>query len=338
MKVYLFAYSQNGKETALRVKAALNEAALLYAPQRLCGEGFLEIPTPSEPLYAQAFGGADALIFISSCGIAVRSVAPFIKSKTTDPAVIVIDEAAGFVIPLLSGHIGGANELAKKLAVSLGATAAVTTATDVRGRFSVDEWAAKRGYCISDMGRAKAVSAAILERDIPISSDFPIRGKLAPGLYLGKGGETGISVSYKTAEPFEKTLRIIPKCLILGVGCRRGTPKELIESAVEAVLEENEMDMRAVLSAASITLKADEAGLLEFCRESGIRIAFYTAEELRRVEGDFTPSEFVKSITGVDNVCERAAMLGSDRLLVKKTPVSGVTVAIGIKNTEIAFQ
>ncbi len=337
MKTYLFAYSKRGIETAERIAAALDGEKHCYAAEKHACGAFMPVEKPSASLYERAFSSADALIFVSSCGIAVRSVAPFIKNKATDPAVIAVDESGSFVIPLLSGHIGGANTLAKSIASAIGAVPVITTATDVRGRFSADEWAARRGFALSDMSAAKAVSAAILEGDIPLVSDFPIKGELPSGVIFGSSGEVGIAVSYKTAEPFTKTLRLIPKCLFLGIGCRRGTPKELIESAVEAVMDENGLDIRAVKSAASIIIKSDEAGLLEFCREKGLKIDFYSAEELRQVSGDFTQSEFVKSVTGVDNVCERAAMIASDRLLVNKTPVSGVTVAVGLKNTEVSF-
>lgn len=337
MKTYLFAYSKRGIETAERIAAALDGEKHCYAAEKHACGAFMPVEKPSASLYERAFSSADALIFVSSCGIAVRSVAPFIKNKVTDPAVIAVDESGGFVIPLLSGHIGGANTLAKSIASAIGAVPVITTATDVRGRFSADEWAARRGFALSDMSAAKAVSAAILEGDIPLVSDFPIKGELPSGVIFGSSGEVGIAVSYKTAEPFTKTLRLIPKCLFLGIGCRRGTPKELIESAVEAVMDENGLDIRAVKSAASIIIKSDEAGLLEFCREKGLKIDFYSAEELRQVSGDFTQSEFVKSVTGVDNVCERAAMIASDRLLVNKTPISGVTVAVGLKNTEVSF-
>ncbi|MBQ4428413.1 MAG: cobalt-precorrin 5A hydrolase [Clostridia bacterium] len=337
MKTYLFAYSKRGIETAERIAAALDGEKHCYAAEKHACGAFMPVEKPSASLYERAFSSADALIFVSSCGIAVRSVAPFIKNKATDPAVIAVDESGSFVIPLLSGHIGGANTLAKSIASAIGAVPVITTATDVRGRFSADEWAARRGFALSDMSAAKAVSAAILEGDIPLVSDFPIKGELPSGVIFGSSGEVGIAVSYKTAEPFTKTLRLIPKCLFLGIGCRRGTPKELIESAVEAVMDENGLDIRAVKSAASIIIKSDEAGLLEFCREKGLKIDFYSAEELRQVSGDFTQSEFVKSVTGVDNVCERAAMIAADRLLVNKTPISGVTVAVGLKNTEVSF-
>ena len=335
--ITLFAYSRKGIETARRIGGALGGELRFYTAERLAGEDFRPIPKPSAPLYEQAFGTSEALVFVSSCGIAVRSVAPYVKSKTTDPAVIVSDETGRFVISLLSGHLGGANALAERIAAAIGAVPVITTATDSNGRFSVDSWAKTHGFAISDMGMAKEVSAAVLEGDVPIKSDFYVKGELPAGLRTGEGG-TGICFTYRTDEPFERTLRLIPKCVTLGIGCRRGTPKEAIANAVGSALAENGIDPKAVKSAASIDLKKDEAGLKEYCRENGLPISFYTAEELDAVKGDFTPSGFVKSVTGVDNVCERAAMICADELIIRKTAANGVTVAAALKKTEVRFE
>lgn len=335
--ITLFAYSKKGIETARRIGERLSGELRFYTAERLACEGFLPIPKPSAPLYEEAFSASEALVFVSSCGIAVRSIAPFIKSKTTDPAVVAVDETGRFAVSLLSGHLGGANALAERIASALGAVPVITTATDSNGRFSVDSWAKTQGLAISDMGMAKAVSAAVLEGDVPIKSDLQIMGELPAGLKTGEG-ETGVYVSYRTAEPFKRTLRLIPKCVVLGIGCRRGTPKEAIENAVRTALSENGIDPKAVKSAASIDLKKDEEGLNEYCRENGLSISFYSAEELNAVRGDFTPSGFVKSVTGVDNVCERAALLGADELIIKKTAANGVTVAAALQKTEVRFE
>ena len=160
MRAALFTFSRSGCATARRILAALPEEAwMCYTMPRFEEPGFLPL---DKAVYGASFSSMDALIFVGACGIAVREIAPYVKSKKTDPAVLCIDEAGRFVIPLLSGHIGGANALAVELAEKLGATAVVTTATDVRGKFSVDAWAARHGCVISDMGLAKAVSAAIL--------------------------------------------------------------------------------------------------------------------------------------------------------------------------------
>ena len=296
----------------------------------------MPIPKPSSDFFGERFASDEALIFVSSCGIAVRSIAPHIKSKTTDPAVVAIDETGRFVISLLSGHIGGANALAKRIAEAIAAVPVITTATDANGRFSVDSWAAEHGFAISDMTAAKAVSAAILEGDVPVKSDFPIKGELPAGLAFSEG-DTGVYITYRTDEPFKTTLRLIPKCVVLGIGCRRGISKEAIENAVKTVLSVSGIDPRAVISAASIDLKKDEAGLLEFCREAGLPVKFYSAECLNGVQEAVSSSDFVKSVTGVDCVCERAALVKAGKLIIKKTAADGVTIAAALVNTEVSF-
>ena len=335
MKLSIFAYSRQGQRTASRIAEGFDAA--LYAPERLAGEGFLPIEQPTAAFYGERFRKSGALIFVSSCGIAVRCIAPHIRTKTDDPAVIAVDELGHFVIPLLSGHVGGANELAGQIADRLGATPVVTTATDINGRFSVDSWARYQGLIISDMGAAKEVSAAVLEGDVPFASDITPAGDMPRGLVTGNTGGIGVYVTYTVNEPFRQTLRLIPKCLHLGIGCKRGTPKENIDEAVRTVFEEHRLDFRAVKCAASIDLKQDEEGLLEFCRENGVPVSFHSAECLNGVRGEFTSSDFVKKVTGVDSVCERAALVGADELIVKKTALGGVTVAVALEKTEVRF-
>ena len=280
--------------------------------------------------YRESFSSADALIFIGACGIAVREIAPYLASKKTDPAVLCIDEKMQFVIPLLSGHIGGANDLARRLAAALGASAVITTATDVNGKFAADAWAAKNECAISSMLLVKKVAAEILERDVPLVSDFPIKGVLPGGIVEKTHGALGIVIGYRTKEPFAESLRLTPKVLHVGIGCRRGTAQETIEAAVAAVLSAHQLDPSAVKGVYSIDLKQQEAGLLAACAKHNWPTVFYTAEELRSIPGEFTDSPFVQEMTGVGNVCERAAMRGAEKLLVKKTAVDGVTVAASI--------
>ena len=345
MKAKVFCYSLRGKETALKAAEILKkeyEAEIsLFAPERMADETFGPIPRPSGDFYGEHFRESDLFLSVGSVGICVRHVAPYVKSKVTDPAVIVIDELGQHIIPVLSGHIGGANGMTRVLAAGLGGEPVITTATDINGKFAVDEWAAKNGFAISSMKTAKDYAAAILERDLPLKSDFPVKGELPKGTRRAEDkeeSETGLLISWRTDEPFKETLRLIPKCLALGIGCRRGTPEEAIEEAVKTVLADNGIDRRAVSAIASIDLKKDEEGLLAFANRMGIDPVFYTAEELLAVEGDFTPSEFVKSITGVDNVCERSALKKGGRLIVKKTALNGVTVAVSVKNMEVEFE
>ena len=335
MKAALFAFTRRGCETARRILTALPEAHWqCFTLERLSEPNFGKL-TPE--CYGQAFGASDLLVFVGACGIAVRKIAPYVRDKRTDPAVVCVDEQGTFVISLLSGHIGGANGLTKTIAQAIGAVPVITTATDVNGKFSVDTWAAENGCVIDDMKLAKAVSAAILERNVPFSSALPVVGRLPDGLTLENTGDLGILVSFQESTPFENTLRLIPRILHLGIGCRKGTPKETIAQAVDRVFRENHLDFRAVCLAASIDLKQEEPGLLAFCRERELPVKFYSAAQLSAVPGEFTPSPFVRRVTGVDNVCERAALLGAERLLVKKTADCGVTVAVAVKHWEVHF-
>ena len=223
------------------------------------------------------------------------------------------------------------------LAAAIGAQPIVTTATDVEGKFSVDAWAKGQGLHIGSMALAKAVSAAILEGDVPICADCPLPEKLPAGLVKGEEGELGIYVGTRARRPFRQTLVLTPKVLTLGLGCRKNTPEEAIEALVSRVLAEKDLSRAAIRGAASIDLKAREPGLLAFCGHRGIPVKFYSAGELKAVPGQFTPSAFVSSVTGVDNVCERAAAAEGGRITVPKTAENGVTVAISEKEWEVSF-
>ena len=314
MRAALFAFSRGGCATARRILAALPEAAFVcYTMERFEEPGFLPL---DKTVYGACFSAMDALIFVGACGIAVREIAPYVQSKKTDPAVLCIDEAGRFVIPLLSGHIGGANALAERLAEELGATAVVTTATDVRG---------------------KAVSAAILERDIPLCSQYPLPSSLPAGTFSAEDGALGVFIGWRIKAPFSSTLRLVPRVLRIGVGCRRGISAEAVETAVQTAFAENGLDTAAIRGVYSIDLKQDEAGLLTACEKNNWPVHFYTAQQLRDVAGDFTPSDFVRSVTGVDNVCERAALLDAEKLIVQKTARDGVTVAVAAEHWEVRF-
>lgn len=324
----ILAFSRRGMETAGRIARALEGE---YETECLRPEGNLR------PLVEARFSVSDALIFVGSCGIAVRAIAPFLKGKTRDPAVIVSDETGKWVISLLSGHIGGANALALRLARAIGAQPVITTATDVNKRFSVDAWAAKAGLSIGSMELAKRFSAAILERDLPLCSDFPVEGPPPAGVFWGDNGALGAAVTCLKKNPFEETLCLVPQKLHLGVGCRRGTPR----SAFEEILSALPIHPEAVRSVASIDVKRDEQGLLDFCAAHNWGARFYPAARLMALGGEFTGSDFVQKTVGVDNVCERAAMVSAGpgaKLILRKTISGGVTMAAATEDWRVCFE
>ena len=342
MKLAMAAFTARGAALGKRLAAALaaeGEDCSLSVPARLAPALDLPAMDSLADWTAREFARADGLIFVGACGIAVRAIAPHVRDKLTDPAVAAVDEAGRWVVPLLSGHVGGANDLARRIAALTGGQAAVSTATDVNGLFAVDQWAARQGFAIEDRTAAKAVSAALLAGEaVGFVSDFPVDGALPKGVTAG-GANIGFSVTVKTAPlPFETGLRLVPRALRLGIGCRRGMAEETIAAAVDAALAEHGLSTKAVAGVGTIDLKKDEAGLIAFCDHRGWPLRCYSAEELLRAEGEFTPSDFVKGVTGVDNVCERAAVLDGGQLVIRKRAADGVTVAAALLPLRVTFE
>lgn len=338
MKLAVFAFTRRGCDLARKTCEVLQpEKARAVTMEKFAVPGFETYSPPLSACMASYFHWADCIVFIGSTGMAVRAIAPWVRDKKTDPAVICMDESGNFVISLLSGHIGGANDLTRQLAAALGAQPVITTATDVRGRFSPDDWAARNGFAISSMDICKAVSAAILEQDIPVLIEGSHSDCLPAGTYAGDEGELGIYIGIYYKKPFDRTLRLVPKCLRLGIGCRRDTPEEKIESAVSAALRSCGIAKEAVKGVYSIDLKANEPGLLAFAQKRNLKTKFYTPEELLTAPGQYPASAFVQSVTGVDNVCQRAAMLDAETLILPKTAMDGVTVSIASEKWEAVF-
>ena len=265
----------------------------------------------------QAFGGCQAVIFVGACGIAVRAIAPWVRDKLRDPAVLSVDEGGRFVIPLLSGHVGGANRLAADLAAALDAVPVITTATDINGRFAVDVLGAENGCVLSDRELAKQVSAGVLAGETAeLFSDFPVDGNLPAGVKLAGTGEDlsrmkpdrlAVWITWSSRSS-ERVLRLIPRAVVLGMGCRRGIPASQLEAEALAALEEGGVDRRAVRAIASADLKKEEEGLKELARMWNVPFLTFSREAMERIPGPFSSSEFVRQTAGVDCVCERAAM------------------------------
>ena len=336
-------FTERGHALALRLAEALGDSC-----------EFLWYEKELKQWCARCFAEAEALIFIGAAGIAVRTIAPFRKGKTQDPAVLVLDEAGAYVISLLSGHIGGANELALETAALLGAQPVITTASDVRGLPAVDVFAKKNGLAIESMQAAKQLAAALLRGDpVGVFCSGTVDGALPPGFFAAETGRWQylLWISERRMMQEEKrrylageqavVLSLIPRAVTLGVGCRRGKEAEPILQAVRRALADAQICKEALAGAASIDLKKKEQGILRACERLGVPFVTYTAQELAAVKGSFSPSEFVKKTTGVDNVCERAALAlagNSGRLEVGKQAENGVTVALAVREWRISFE
>ena len=339
MKISIICFTLTGQQTGEKLKKALEEqehAVSLYTKSKYIPESIKE---STKQWAGKQFESADGIIFIGATGIAVRSIAPYVASKKTDPAVLVTDECGKFVISLLSGHLGGANELALQAAEALHAVPIVTTATDLEGKFAVDVFAKKNNCHIFRMKEAKEVSAALLAGEkVGFYSEFPWEGELPDGLVNCCGlrdenwisenepgtnvqndnqlesasdlfPKVGIAVTiHKNCTPFLSTTHVVPQAVALGMGCRKNKEAQAVEKAAFTCLEENQIYPQAVACLASIDIKKEEPGLLALAEKMGIPFETFSSEELLAVKGEFTASSFVSRTVGVDNVCERSAI------------------------------
>ena len=270
------------------------------------------------------------LVFICACGIAVRTIAPFVKNKKEDFAVVVCDEDGKFAISLLSGHLGGANELAENVAEILGGQAVITTATDVNSIIAIDNYAKENSLEIDSMKMAKEVSAQLLNGEkVSFKSDF---NNEIPKDFVQTVEKIGVYVTYKTIEPFENTLKLYKKSLVVGIGCKKDTPVENVESFLRTVFEENSLSEKAILKIGTIDIKKNEKAIVELSKKYNVKLEIFDKKTLNSQKGEFSHSDFVFRTVGTDCVCERAVVAGGGKLIVKKQSCNGVTIAVGVEN------
>lgn len=286
-----------------------------------------------------------ALLFIGACGIAVRAIAPWVTDKLHDSPVLVMDEQGQYVIPILSGHMGGANELAWLLAGKTGAVPVITTATDLNKKFAVDMFAKKNGLAVVNKDGIAKVSAKVLAgEDVTISVEHghcSQEGPLPQGLKLvpyPPESEVDIMVTSEKRE-IPAAILLRPREYVIGVGCRRGKEEEKLEAFIRRILQEQGIEENQVLALASVDRKKDEPGLLAWSRKANVPFFTYSPEQLNAVEGEFSPSEFVKAQVGVDNVCERAALCGCGpaKLIVRKHAEDGMTIAVAKRTWRVSW-
>ncbi|MEF9953526.1 cobalt-precorrin 5A hydrolase [Clostridium sp.] len=277
-------------------------------------------------------------IYIGSCGIAVRGIAPYIKDKESDPGIVVIDDIGESVIPILSGHIGGANRLSRDIANGISSRAILTTGSDIRGIIPVDEFSVNNDLYIENIAMAKVIASRIIDGHcVTLISDERILSDI-PHHYRGDSFEFGVYIGSRAITPFKNTLRLIPKNLVVGIGCRKGTSPEMLEQFIISTLRDNNLLLSGVRSINSINLKSSEEGIVKFCAKYKIPFNTYGQDRLSKVQGEFTSSSFVKSITGVDNVCERSALVNGGKLILRKTVYKGMTISIAKVEGGVNFE
>jgi cobalt-precorrin 5A hydrolase len=331
-----------------RILAAEPEAAL-YVPAKYGlapTERVRVFPGPLAPLLAEIYGGYDGFVFLMATGIVVRVIAEHIKDKRFDPAVVVMDITGRFAISLVSGHLGGANALARRLAEVTGATAVVTTGTDVNETIAPDVIAMEIGGEVDDFEVMKKVSAALVDGNATGVVDLTgvpapsLRGALKPNVRVLPSLQAlrdspvvaGIVITNRLLDltDFRRPVVIIrPKNLVVGVGCNRGTSADEIAGAVGEVLRGHGLSLKSVRTLATVEAKRDEAGLVETAARLGVPLEFCDKAALNAVPDVPNPSEAPMKYVGVQGVAEPAALhVSGGRLVVEKVKSGNVTVAV----------
>ena len=331
-----------GRKIAGQLAGANMDAALYPVADRRDGMKIRDVVKSS-------FDDQIPILFIGAMGICVRLIAPFVKDKLEDIPVLVMDEKAEHIIPVLSGHVGGANRLAERIAAWTGAEAVLTTATDVQGVFAVDVWAAEQGLSICNRDGIRKVSAKLLAGEtatMAVQDDRYEIGEngLPEGIALVPWGrEADIRVAEIANGWHDALLRLCPRHFVLGIGCKRGVSEERLQEFTQRVAEREGIPWKEIAAVATIDRKADEEGLAAFCRRNRLPLVTYSAKQLAAVHGAFAGSSFVRKTVGVDNVCERAAaayasdMSDKWSLRVAKTAGDGMTAAVCAYEWKVSF-
>lgn len=289
------------------------------------------------------FNEYDAIIAVMASGIIIRSIAPFITSKTSDPAILNMDDNGKFVVSMLSGHLGGANKLTNKIAELIGATPVITTSTDVNNRLGIDTLANDLYFSIESYENILPINKAILEgREVIFKlnkrSDFTFLYEYINNNTL----EIDVFIKFSNEVPIDqinviiddKSLKLKKQNLIVGIGCRRGKSKEEIEKGILDALKTINLSINRVDQISSADVKKNEDGLLDLAESYDIPITFVESDAIKNFSfDDISESEFVKSKFGIGGVCEPSALLlaGEDsKLIYKKTAFNGVTIAIAL--------
>ena len=316
-KIAILALTRSGRELADRLAGMLPGSHVLACRGKL------------KKVLGQAWQDHSNLICIMATGIVVRTLAPLLVDKRDDPAVVVCDEKGSFVISLLSGHLGGGNELAERVAALLQGQPVITTASDVQGLTALDLWARDLGLIVADKGDlTRAMGTLVNHGSVSLFSDYPLPDLPQDIRQQDDPGFADLVITCRTDLQTSGAL-LCPKTLVAGIGCNRNTPAEEIAQSLKQACAENNLAQQSVLSLASIDLKNDEPGLLDFVRQNGLTIDFFDRDQLNGVDGVSTSSIVLKA-TGAKGVAEPAAVLasGGGRLLVKKMKWPNVTVAI----------
>ncbi|MCH7842401.1 MAG: cobalamin biosynthesis protein [Chloroflexi bacterium] len=366
----IIALTRNGARMARTLAGAFDREYTLFLDRRFRedagedGDTVESFDLPLRPVVERAFAEYSSLVLFLSAGATIRLLAPLLESKQVDPAVVCVDDAGAFCVSLISGHVGGADQLAQEVARHLGAKAVITSASHATGTLAVDLLGREFGWrVIADSTALTRASAAVINgqpvgiwqgagepgwwpHETPLPENitvYPALDDLAASACNAALIITDTTGALDTLLADKITVVYRPRSLVVGMGCRRGVPVEELESLLAETFQENGLSLECLAGIATAEIKRGEPGLEQLAERHGVPLSFFQAEELNEVfetsPGAVTSkSERAHGLVGVWGVAEPAALLtaGAGELLVTRKKTARATIAIARRNFDAA--
>jgi cobalt-precorrin 5A hydrolase len=352
--IAIVAITKRGVVTALKIKEALTKRdflSVVYAPEKYSQLGVTPLDRKVDEFVKYNYQSFDAIVGVMATGIVIRAVAPLLQGKLVDPAVIGVDASGRFVISLLSGHYGGANQLTKLIADGIGATPVVTTASDVMGKQSVDELARALHLKIDNPASLVAVNSAIVndgkivlvklgDTKIPLATaigfDVKQAGTAKEAAKIVNSYDAGAVMTREAPlkKDFVKPVTFLkPLTIAVGLGARKEITEEAVVEAINSALANAHVPLERVDRIATVSIKKNSQSMISAAEKLRLKLEFIDLDILSKFRHPdlSVDSEIVKRNIGVGGVCERAALIMAGekpRLILKKTVLNGVTVAV----------
>ena len=348
IRIAIIAVTEKGKNTAEKIASELENVDVFFQKRGI------------KELTGELFNKYECIIFVSACGIAVRCISPFLKSKFEDPAVLVVDDNGNNVISLLSGHIGGANEITLKIADILNANPVITTSTDTNKKGALDVIVSKIGGYVENLRKsAKLVNSYLVddkrvgiyfdsdyesEKDSLNLSGFELIDEKTEIDAIAKL-DALVSVTdklrcwvdeiiYNIKKDNEEKedliyIKLVPRRIALGMGCRKNTETEKMIEEFSTFSALNNIHPAAIVKTGSLIIKKDEKCMIDLSKALCAEFNLFDVDEICTCDYMFDKSEFVKKNTGVYSVAQPSAYLLSGNVISDKYKNNGTTFAFG---------
>ena len=348
-KIAILSITNNGRELALRIKEIMKDVDVFFIKKDTDykNDEVIVVNKGLKEFIPQIFDKYDYLVFIMATGIVVRTIAPLIISKFSDPAILVMDEKGNNIISLLSGHMGGANEMTLYMSDLINSHPVITTATDVNKKSSLDMIAKKLNGHIDDFrDNVLKINSMLVNNEevhLYIDGNYKINhngftlydektdlDKVRNLVVVTNKKDINEMLNKNIENLNEKIIKVTPKDIVIGVGCKKNTNSDHMKNSLMKFLKEYNIDINAVKEIGSIEIKKDEKAIIDLAKFLDVKFKTFSVEEISKVDHLYEKSDWVKKNVGVYSVSDPVAhLLSEGRVIINKQKYDGITFSIG---------